>query len=100
MFWMSRSVDERQPISRKDLQLSITEAIRKFDPDCEAFIDVIIEHSEPKLRLDPNWTIKGVRYGRCDREKAAQAMAAITARMQSEFRLYEEPRRTRASRAP
>jgi hypothetical protein len=87
MRWMSRSVEDRQPVTIRDLQLSISEAVKKFDPTCETFIGVIIEFAEPKSRLDTNWTIKGVKYGSCDREKAAQAMAAITSRMQSEFKL-------------
>jgi hypothetical protein len=89
MLWIGKSVDDRQPISRRDLQTAITEAVKKSDPDCYAFVDVVIEPAEPKSRLDANWAIKGVRFGRSDREKAAQAVAAITSRMQSEFRLFE-----------
>jgi hypothetical protein len=90
MLWIGRSVDDRQPISRKDLQSAITEAVKKSDPDCHAFVDVIIERAGSKSRLDANWAIRGVKYGSSDREKAAQAVAAITARMQSEFRLSED----------
>jgi hypothetical protein len=89
MLWIGKSVDDRQPISRWDLQTAITEAVKRSDPDCHAFVDVVIESAEPKSRLDANWAIKGVRFGRSDREKAAQAVAAITSRMQSEFRLFE-----------
>ena len=92
MLWIGKSVDDRQPISRRDLQTAITEAVKKSDPDCYAFVDVVIEPAEPKSRLDANWAIKGVRFGRSDREKAAQAVAAITSRMQSEFRLFEADR--------
>jgi hypothetical protein len=96
MLWKGRSVDDRQPISRRDLQSAIAEAVKKSDPDCNAFVDVIVERAEPKSLLDTNWAIKGVKYGRSDREKAAQAVATIAARMQSEFRLSEnDPARTK-----
>ena len=72
MLWIGKSVDDRQPISRRDLQSAITEAVKKSGPDCYAFVDVVIEPAEPKSRLDANWAIKGVRFGRSDREKAAR----------------------------
>jgi hypothetical protein len=89
MLWIGKSVDNRQSISRTDLQSAITDAVKQSDPDCEAFIDVIIEHAEPKSKFDANWALRGIKFGRSDRGKAAQAIAVIVARMQREFRLSE-----------
>jgi hypothetical protein len=94
MLWIGKSVDNRQPISRTDLQSAITDAVKQSDPDCEAFIDVIIEHAEPKSKFDANWALRGIKFGRSDRGKAAQAIAVIVARMQREFRLSEVLART------
>jgi hypothetical protein len=95
----SRSVDDRQWISRTALQLAITEAVKKSGPECEAFVDVIVERGEPKSKLDANWAIKGVKFGRSDRERAAQAVALIVARMQREFRLSEPARTARPQKS-
>jgi hypothetical protein len=65
------------------LQSAITEAVKKADPDCEAFVGVIVQRETPKARLDANWAIRGVRYG----EKCSKALTTIVERMQREFNL-------------
>jgi hypothetical protein len=97
MLRIGRSVDGRQPISRTDLQSAITEAVKQSGPGCEAFVDVIVEDAKPKSQYDANWAIRGVKFGRSDREKASQAIAVIVERMQREFRLSEDPARTEAT---
>ena len=92
MLWASEETDNRPSISRTDLQSAITEAVKKFDPECKDFIDVIIEHTKPDAQFGANWAIRGIKFGRSDRQKAAQAIAVIVARMQHEFRLSEESR--------
>jgi hypothetical protein len=86
-----RSKDDRQAISRVDLQLAIAEAVRKFDPVCENFVDVIIQRQTPKSNSDANWNIKGVKFGQSDRAKSNQAIETIVARMQREFVLAADP---------
>jgi polysaccharide pyruvyl transferase WcaK-like protein len=72
------------------LESAITDAVKKSGPDSEAFIDVFVEHLKPRTQFDANWAIRGVKLGRSDREKAAQAIAAIVTQMQREFRLLED----------
>ena len=97
MLWIGKSVDDRQAVSRADLQAAITDAVKRSDPDCEVFVDVIVEHAEPKSQFDVNWTLKGIKFGRSDREKAAQAVAVVVTRMQREFRLSKEVARSGAT---
>ena len=87
LLWGRRSVDDRQSISRTELQLAIADAVRKYDPVCEVFVGVIIQRETPKSLLDANWTIRGVKFGKADRDKSTQAITTIVARMQREFRL-------------
>ena len=82
MLWIGRSVDDRQPISPRDLQSRNGSRQEISDLDCHAFVDVIIERAELKSRLDANWANKGVRFGSSNREKATLAVAAITAQVQ------------------
>jgi hypothetical protein len=91
MFWRDKSLDERQSISRADLQSAITQAVKQSDRKCKDFVDVIVGYSSPDSRLDGNWAITGVKFGRSDRQKAAQALAVIVPRMQHEFTLSETP---------
>jgi hypothetical protein len=92
MLGTGEEAENKPSISRTDLQLAITEAVKKFDPECKDFIDVIIEHTRPDARFGANWAIRGIKFGRSDRRKAAQAIAVIVARMRHEFRLSEDPR--------
>jgi hypothetical protein len=87
--WFNRSVDTRQAISRKDLQSAITDVVKNYDPECEPFVDVIIEIIQPRSRVDANWVIRGVRFGRADRDKSQQALAKVVERMQSAFIVSE-----------
>jgi hypothetical protein len=91
MPWTDKTVDDRQLISSADLQSAIREAVKQFGPECRDFIDVIVRARRPQSQLEANWEIKGVKFGRSDRDKAAQALAVIVARLQGEFALSKEP---------
>jgi hypothetical protein len=94
MRWTDKTADDRQLISSADLQSAIREAVKQFDPECKDFIDVIVEQRRPQSRLEANWAIKGVKFGRSDRHKAGQALSVIVARMQGEFALSAESARS------
>ena len=87
MAWHGKkqSSDDRSSVSRDRLQSAITEAVKKADPDCEAFVGVIVQRETPKARLDANWAIRGVRFGKADRDKCSKALTTIVERMQREF---------------
>jgi hypothetical protein len=88
--------DDRSSVSRDLLQSAITEAVKKADNGCETFAGVVIKRETPKSRLDANWAVQGVRFGRADRDKAGQALATIVERAQRYFSLAEdEPRPVR-----
>jgi hypothetical protein len=91
LLWESGSVDDdRQAISRGLLESAISEAVKKAEPCCEGFSGVIVERQTPKSRLDANWAVKGVRFGRADRDKSGKALATIVERMQREFSLSDK----------
>jgi hypothetical protein len=80
-----KSSDDRSSVSRDRLQSAITEAVKKADPDCEGFVGVIVQRESPKGRLDANWAVKGVKFGKADGDKSSKALATIVERMQREF---------------
>jgi hypothetical protein len=85
--WLPKkqSSDDRSSVSRDELQSAITEAVKKAGPDCEAFVGVIVQRETPMARLDANWAIRGVRFGKADRDKCGNALTTIVERMQREF---------------
>jgi hypothetical protein len=82
--------DDRSSVSCDLLQSAITEAVKKVDHGCEAFAGVVIKRETPKSRLDANWAVQGVRFGRADRDKAGQALATIVEQAQRYFSLAED----------
>jgi hypothetical protein len=86
----TKSVDNRSWVSRESLQSAITKAVKKAEPGCEAFAGVVIKRETPKSRSDANWAIRGVRFGRADRDKSSQALATIVERAQRYFSLAED----------
>ena len=83
-------IEDRQQITQPELEQAISDAVRQSASGCKDFVGVIIMHARPQTRSAPNWAIRGIKFGRSDRQKAGQAVAAIVSRMQSEFKLKQQ----------
>jgi hypothetical protein len=81
--------DKRSAVSRKHLESAVTEAVKSV-LNCEAFVGVIIQRIEPKSRTDPNWAVRGVRFGKADRDKSGKVLATVVERMQRDFSLTDD----------
>jgi hypothetical protein len=75
----------RNLISRTELESAITTAIRKSDPKCESFIGVFVRRIRPKSRKEPNWSIRGVKYGSAERLSCDTALTTVVETMQRDF---------------
>jgi hypothetical protein len=82
--------DRRVSMTTPELELAISEAVKNAAPGCEDFVGVIVQHKTPKSRLDPNWAIRGVKFGNADRQVADEALTTVVERMQREFLLSED----------
>jgi hypothetical protein len=80
----------RAPITAAELELAIAAEVNAA-PGCEAFVGVVIESTRPKSRLDVNWELRGIRFGRADREIARQALRPVVERMQRQFCVSDWP---------
>ena len=85
-----KPTDDRSLIASETLQSAITKAVKKAEPGCETFVGVIVERITPKSRLDANWALRGVRFGRADRDKANKAVTTVVERMQREVSLSDD----------
>jgi hypothetical protein len=79
--------DIRSSVSRERLQAAAIKAVKKADPKCAVFVGVIVQREAPKARLEANWAIRGVRFGKADRDTSSVGLATIVERMQREFSL-------------
>lgn len=82
--------DHRVSVTTPELELAISEAVKEAAPGCEDFVGVIVRHQPPKSRLDPNWAVQGVKFGKADRNMVNEALAAVVERMQREFLLSDD----------
>jgi hypothetical protein len=87
LFSTNRPLDNRSPILREAMQAAILEAVKKADPACEPFIGVIVERTKGSSLLEANWAVKGIKFGRADRNKAGNAVNRVVERMQRDFNL-------------
>ncbi|MEH2526117.1 hypothetical protein V1288_004026 [Bradyrhizobium sp. AZCC 2176] len=85
--WWRR--DRRAQITPAELELTIAEAIRKSAPGCKNFVGVIVHHKKPRQYRDPNWGIRGVKFGKADRRIVDETLARIVEQLQKEFLLVD-----------
>jgi hypothetical protein len=90
LFSMDRPVDNRDLISRDEMQAAITEAVKKANPDCGAFVGVFVKRTNRTSILNANWALQGIKFGRADRSKARDAVNRIVERMQCDFNLSDD----------
>jgi hypothetical protein len=86
--WWSK--DGRSSMTAPDLEMAIAEAVKRTAPGCAGFIGVIVQRKMPKSHLEPNWAVRGAKFGTADRKVAAETLATIVERMQREFVLRED----------
>ncbi|MGA2654331.1 MAG: cold-shock protein [Terracidiphilus sp.] len=80
---------KRTLITRASLELAIVEAVRESDPECQTLMGVIIERVVPKSRGDANWAIKGVKFGKAERDRCAAAISKCVEEVQREFEISD-----------
>jgi hypothetical protein len=83
-----RNKDYRAPNTAGEIELAIADAV-KAAPGCEEFIRVVIQPKTPESRGDPNWEVRGVRFGNAERKVANEHLGTVVARLQQEIRLTE-----------
>jgi hypothetical protein len=87
-WWRKEARVPMKAVTADALELAIGESVRTA-PGCEDFVGVLVQPKRPKSHLDPNWELRGVRYGNTDREMANQHLTTIVARLQQELRLVD-----------
>jgi len=86
----NRDRNGRKPITRAALERSLTEMVRKIAPECEAFVGLILERINPETPNGANWIIRGVRFGKANRDKCAAALGVSLSEKQQEYTLVDD----------
>jgi hypothetical protein len=64
--------------------------VKRSNPDCEPFIGVFVEPNASKSNNEANWAIKGIKFGRAERELCNAALTVIVERMKREFEITSD----------
>ena len=68
--WKGENQPTRKPVTREEIEQSLTAAVRACHPEFEDFAGVIIERIVPPAPGEANWAIKGIRFGKADRHRS------------------------------
>jgi hypothetical protein len=79
----------RKPITQPELETALAEAVRAHDAQCEGLIGVIVEHVRPASPAGSNWRVKGVKYGKAERDRCAAALSICVEKMQREIEISD-----------
>jgi hypothetical protein len=85
---MSRE-DLRRSITAAELESAILQSVKAV-PGCDNFIEVFVRAKTSKSSSEPNWAVRGVRFGKADRKTVSETLARVVARLQQEFRLTSD----------
>jgi hypothetical protein len=89
----SRSEDQSRPARKAmtiaEMERALAEAVRASHPECEAFVAVFVERVVPPWPDAANWVVKGVRFGKADRERCGVVLSDLVAARQEEFDLSD-----------
>lgn len=84
-----QSEQGRTLISRAALEEEIAKQV-KADEAGAALVGVILERLRGQSSLETNWTVRGIKFGTADRDKAGRVVEEVTQRLQKLYRLSNE----------
>jgi hypothetical protein len=79
----------REPIERAALEAAITAAVKRSNPNCETFVGVLVERVARSSTGEANWAVKGVKFGKSEREQCNSALTVIIERLRREFEIAD-----------
>ncbi len=86
---IKRRLSSREQIKCATLEVAIATAVKRSDPSCEAFIGVFVERSARSSRDEANWDVRGVKFGKVERENCNAALSIIVDRLKREFEIFD-----------
>ena len=84
-----QAAKKRTWITRAALQSALVETVRASDPQCEGLIEIIVERVVPGSPDGANWAVKGVKYGKVEREVCRAAISKSVEESQREFEVSD-----------
>jgi CspA family cold shock protein len=80
---------KRRLITRAILELKIAEAVRSSSPECTALVGIIVERIAPESPGGANWAVKGVKYGKAERDRCNASLFKCVEEGQRDFEISD-----------
>ena len=80
---------KRKSITRAALELKIAEAVRSSSPECTALVGIIVERVAPGSPGGVNWALKGVKYGKAERDRCNASLFKCVEEGQRDFEISD-----------
>jgi hypothetical protein len=81
--------ENRTSMTRAALELAIAEAARTACPECRGLIGIVIERVVPETPGGANWAVKGIKFGKADRDRCAAVISKLAEDGQIEFEISD-----------
>jgi hypothetical protein len=91
MIWKRETKPEghRRPVTCADLEQKLTEAVRTSHAEFEAFVGVVVERVTAASPGSANWAIRGVKFGRANRDRSSAVLSRCVEGAQQEFEVTD-----------
>ena len=91
MIWKKDNKPEqrRKPVTRADLERRLTEAVRTSHAEFEGFVGVIVERISATSPGRSNWAIRGVKYGRANRDRSDAVLSHCVEEAEQELEITD-----------
>jgi cold shock CspA family protein len=76
---------KRTQITQAALEAALAKAVRAHDAQCAGLVGIIVERASPASPSGTNWAVKGVKYGKAERDRCNAALSICVEEMQREF---------------
>jgi cold shock CspA family protein len=84
-----QSTKKRTWIARAALESALAGNVRASDPQCEGLIEIIVERVVAPSPDGANWAVKGVKYGKAEREVCSAAISKVVEEGQRDFEVSD-----------
>jgi hypothetical protein len=71
------------------LEQQLTEAVRTSHAEFEGFVGLIIERVAAAPPGSVNWAVRGVKYGRANRDRSSAVLSHCVEEAQQEFEVMD-----------
>jgi hypothetical protein len=71
------------------LEAAIAAAVKLSSSSCEPFVGILVERIGRSSSDETNWAVKGVKFGKSEREQCNSALSVIIERLKQEFEIVD-----------